>query len=359
MRPFLALALPAMVLSASAFAQSSVTLYGSIDNGITYVNNVAGSSSIRMQDGANKSNTLGFLGSEDLGGGQKALFKLENGFSANTGALGQGGLMFGKQAYVGLSDNRIGQVTLGRQYDFTVVLEHYLPCLQCGLFVVENADFDRISGDRLNNSVQFQSRDFGGLKIGTMYAFAQNATGSTNSGRAYSFMAEYTNGPFGAIAVATDINGAPVLASLLGTRSFLGVPVGPPGSVTVVDNQRILGAGVSYSFGALRTSAVYANTRLSNHDVASTDQILYVGAEYRITPSLLLSSGLSADRFEGSGWYSADAGIDYSLSKRTDVYLDGKYQTATGPGTRSSIALTAPSSTDKQVLARVGLRHLF
>jgi len=194
MRPFLALALPAMVLSASAFAQSSVTLYGSIDNGITYVNNVAGSSSIRMQDGANKSNTLGFLGSEDLGGGQKALFKLENGFSANTGALGQGGLMFGKQAYVGLSDNRIGQVTLGRQYDFTVVLEHYLPCLQCGLFVVENADFDRISGDRLNNSVQFQSRDFGGLKIGTMYAFAQNATGSTNSGRAYSFMAEYTNG---------------------------------------------------------------------------------------------------------------------------------------------------------------------
>jgi predicted porin len=44
---------------------------------------------------------------------------LENGFNSGTGALGQGGALFGRQAYVGLTKDGIGSLTLGRQYSFS------------------------------------------------------------------------------------------------------------------------------------------------------------------------------------------------------------------------------------------------
>ena len=59
---------------------------------------------------------LGIKGSEDLGGGMRALFVLENGFDITNGTSGQGGRQFGRQAFVGLGSDRYGTVTLGRQY---------------------------------------------------------------------------------------------------------------------------------------------------------------------------------------------------------------------------------------------------
>ena len=62
----------------------------------------------------------GLKGQEDLGGGLKAIFQLENGFDVGTGQLGQGGREFGRQAFVGVTGNSWGTVTLGRQYDPSV-----------------------------------------------------------------------------------------------------------------------------------------------------------------------------------------------------------------------------------------------
>ncbi|SPB18248.1 porin [Caballeronia novacaledonica] len=340
-------------------AQSSVTLFGSIDNGITYVNNYGGHSVVKMQDGVNKANALGFLGSEDLGGGMRAFFKLENGFNANTGALGQGGLMFGKQAYVGLGQRTLGEITLGRQYDFTVLLERYLPCLNCGLYGVQNADFDRVSGERLNNSVQYSTPVVAGFKAGAMYAFGQNAgASSTNLGRAISANVQYSYGPFSAAVVLTDINQAPTFAGLLGAPTVLGQRVTPT-ALLFVDKQRILGVGVSYAFASVNALALYTNTRLELAGRASTDQVLHVGGDWHVRPDIVLAAKLSFDRFEASRWYTATAGLDYLLSKRTDVYIDLDAQKASGAGTVASIALTAPSSTNRQFVSRIGVRHLF
>ncbi|WP_240655869.1 porin, partial [Paraburkholderia phosphatilytica] len=116
------LSLALLGAAGAAHAQSSVTLYGVLDNSIQYVSNVGGHSLWNMAAGNLQGNRFGLKGTEDLGGGLKAIFQLENGFNPNTGSLGQGGRMFGRQAYVGLSGDQWGTVTLGRQYDPVVDL---------------------------------------------------------------------------------------------------------------------------------------------------------------------------------------------------------------------------------------------
>jgi hypothetical protein len=79
-------------------------VYGLIDLGLTYYSSTLAQtkSLIRMDSGIAQSSRLGFRGNEDLGGGNAAFFTLETGFSADTGVLGQGGAIFGRQALVGI-----------------------------------------------------------------------------------------------------------------------------------------------------------------------------------------------------------------------------------------------------------------
>jgi outer membrane protein OmpU len=347
-------------LGASAFAQSSVTIYGSVDNGISYINNIGGKSVVKMADGINKSNALGFTGTEDLGGGLHSVFKLENGFSLNSGALGQG-LIFGKQAYVGLGKTGVGDVLLGRQYDYTLQLERYMvPFLNTGIMLFQNADLDRASGERLNNAVQFNSASFGGFSFGAMYSFGQNAgTSSTNSGRAYSANAQYSYGPFQAGLVVTDINNVQILAGATGVPTLLGQRM-TPSTVLLVDNQRILGAAGMYTFGDWRASAVYTNTKLQLTGQSATDQVVHLGGDYRPKPDIDLSAKVSYDKLDDSHWFMVNLAADYLLSKQTDIYVELAGQKAGGAtGTVASIAAMGTSSTDKQFVSRVGLRHFF
>jgi predicted porin len=78
--------------AAPVFAQNTVTLYGLIDEGFDYTNSVGGKSLSELQSGYAQGSRWGLKGTEDLGGGLKAVFQLENGFNVNNGKLGQGGL---------------------------------------------------------------------------------------------------------------------------------------------------------------------------------------------------------------------------------------------------------------------------
>ena len=124
MKKALASLLGTSLFSVGAYAQSSVTLYGIIDEGVNYTSNVAtpagGKALFNLSSGVLQGSRWGMKGAEELGGGLRAIFTLENGFDLNTGKLSQGGLEFGRQAFVGLSSNTAGTVTLGRQYDSVV-----------------------------------------------------------------------------------------------------------------------------------------------------------------------------------------------------------------------------------------------
>ncbi|WP_414143793.1 porin, partial [Burkholderia territorii] len=166
--------LVAGAVSAPVFAQSSVTLYGIVDAGITYVNNSHGSAQVAAQSGVAQGSRWGLKGAEDLGSGMKLIFQLENGFNVFNGKLGQGGLEFGRQAYVGLTDNAWGTLTLGRQYDPIVDLVQ--PASMNGnwgaLFSHAN-DIDNVdNGFRVNNAIKYVTPTFSGLSGEVMYALS-------------------------------------------------------------------------------------------------------------------------------------------------------------------------------------------
>lgn len=116
------LAAGACALAATgAHAQSSVTLYGIIDTGVEFVShaNAAGDHVVRMPGVTGElPSRWGLRGTEDLGGGYQAVFTLESGFNVRGGDLGQGGRLFGRQAFVGLKGG-FGTLAFGRQYTMT------------------------------------------------------------------------------------------------------------------------------------------------------------------------------------------------------------------------------------------------
>lgn len=98
----------------SAYAQSSLTLYGILDLYLQWGQGDRHQTTV--QSGGVSSSRLGFKGTEALGTGLSAVFVLESGILADVGAYAQGGLTFGRQAHVGLASSTHGTLSLGRQY---------------------------------------------------------------------------------------------------------------------------------------------------------------------------------------------------------------------------------------------------
>jgi len=99
MKKSIALAILASFAGAAS-AQSSVTVYGLLDAGITSEIGGAAGSIVKLATGVQSGNRLGFKGTEDLGNGLKANFQIENGFNADTGTARQGGALFGRHTGV-------------------------------------------------------------------------------------------------------------------------------------------------------------------------------------------------------------------------------------------------------------------
>jgi predicted porin len=368
-----------------AHAQSSVTLYGLIDAGVSYVSNVknsTGGSSRAFQygDGVESGSRWGLRGTEDLGGGMKALFVLESGFNSGTGASGQGGALFGRQAYVGLSKDGIGTVALGRQYAFTVDVlgANYSTGgnTAAGNYAWHVNDVDQLTSSRINNAVKFTSANFQGLTFGGLYGFSNQAgafAGAPAAGtvagssRAYSFGANYASGPFSIGAAYTDITypgqAAPTFSTTLANFS-----------TGTVRELRTFGVGGRYVFGPATLWALWTNTLFSPLSGSSTAYNAYeAGGKYAITPALYGGLGYTYSRASGSfagHWNQVNGVIDYALGKHTDMYLLGIYQQASGNANGVDLQAQVGSSassffqpsgpgSNRQVVVRVGMRHRF
>jgi predicted porin len=180
----------------AAHAQSTVTLYGIVDEGLNYTSNSKGHPLWNLSSGVMQGSRWGLRGTEDLGGGMKAIFVLESGFDMNNGTMGQGGLLFGRQAYVGLG-SRFGTVTLGRQYDSVV---DYVGPLEAagqwgGYIAAHPGDLDNLNNTyRTNNTVKFKSANYAGFKFGGTYS-PGGVAGNMSANQIWSLGAGYNNGP--------------------------------------------------------------------------------------------------------------------------------------------------------------------
>jgi predicted porin len=381
-----------LIAADTAHAQSSVTLYGSIDESLTYVHNAAGNKSvwsIGTNDNGNLSGTRwGLRGQEDLGGGMKAIFQLENGFSPSTGQLAQGGREFGRQAFVGLSSEHYGTVTLGRQYDplvdqIQVITEDdYFGSLFATPGDIDNYD----DSSRTNNSVKYLSPAYRGLQVEGMYAFG-GVPGQTGSGQTWALAAAYNNGPLtvaGGYFVAdnTSVTGAlrPSTTPASGWSSSsdgtfngslinLGFQTAKSMNIGRLAAQYIVGR---FTVGAAYSNVQYkadAQSAFASTETFNTGQAFL---NYQATPTILLGAGYSYTKSSGdtgATYNQVSLGAEYSLSKRTELYLVGAWQHAGGEtlnaqGTgvvsaQASIGSYGYPGTSTQELIGLGMRHKF
>ncbi|NKJ49154.1 porin [Burkholderia sp. SG-MS1] len=386
------LSLALLGVTGVAHAQSSVTLYGLIDESVQYVNNAtpAGGSLVQLFGGNLQGSRFGLKGSEDLGGGLKAIFQLENGFDINSGKLQQGSRMFGRQAYVGLAADQWGTFTAGRQYDPLVDMiqpltgDNYFGSTFATPGDVDNND----NSFRISNSLKYVSPVFAGFQVEGMYALG-GVAGSTGSGQTWSGAATYATGPFSiAAGYLHASNSSTTLAQRAGWSStatsdgtFDSAFPDAAGINSAYASSKSIGiasAAVQYVTGPFTANLSYSNAQYKPDSQSGflTTQKFNVGRVYlgyQVTPAALLGLGYAYTKGSGDAsatYHQVSLGGDYSLSKRTDLYLVGAWQHASGeqrdPTTGQLVSATASigsygnqASTDNQVMVSLGIRHKF
>lgn len=350
--PLSALAQPAPVPT------SNVSIYGVLDIGLTRVNNIDGQGISRLDDGIAQGSRLGFRGREDLGGGRAALFNLEMGVATDTGTLRQGGLGFGRASYVGLADSRLGQITMGRQFDqMTGTLLRFHPGMPSGIYGFTPGDADRVAGAWLDNQLTYASPDFGGFRFALQRGLSEGGTSATSPGGAWSASASYGSGPLNVGFATTSIKDQVVRpGTSFGVSQFLGNAVAPATAFTA--DYQTMGLGASYAFGPLTVSGLLTRSEYELASGASDAmKTASVSAAYKLG-ELILSSGLQRATLESSSWNTVTLAADYYLSKRTDVYTTLNLRDAS-EGTRAGLVTNGLSSDDRQTAVRVGIRHRF
>lgn len=377
-KKLIALAIAGLV-SAPAFAQSNVTIYGVADAGLAAGSH--GDTDFRgVLSGVLSGSRIGFKGSEDLGNGLKGVFVLEQGFDIGNGiaspAVGtasgatagpeygstndttDGDSVFSRQAYVGLS-GAFGTVSLGRQYapgyffNYDAVLGAYISpqsilSNNAGMTITPN------SAARWDNSVAYTG-SFSGLTVRGIWAARGNeltrsgavtpavAGTSPSYDDAYGLSADYANGPLAVGAVYQLSKG----------NSFTGNS----------SKQKEWGVGGSYDFGIVKLAASYqdaeslANTNNNDADLWQVGVIVPVGAAGNVH---LAYGEVDYDNANKAGAESYTLAYTHAVSKRTTAYAGWNRTTNDSNASKFGLVPTVSTNTgDDSDVFTVGVRHTF
>lgn len=165
----------------AAMAQSSMTLYGIVDSGVEFLThaNSKGDSLVRVPSiTGTVPSRWGIRGTDNLGNGYAAVFTLESGFNVGKGDMGQGGRLFGRQAFVGVK-TPYGTITLGRQYSASNSVISDSNVTGPILYKFGSTD-SYLSNARADNSIKYLGKAYGFTFMG-QYSFARDSTGTGNS----------------------------------------------------------------------------------------------------------------------------------------------------------------------------------
>ena len=329
-----------------AAAQSTVTLYGVADVGISSSKAANNATRLTEMSAGNQSgNRWGLRGTEDLGGGLKANFQFESGFSLDTGMSAQGGRLFGRQAWVGV-EGGMGQVRFGRQdLESATVLIGFDPFAQ-GFTYASGTSVILSNGPRVDNGITLRTANMGGFTAGLQYSFQADGAevaGSSNNATVTSLALRYGAGPFAAALTYDQVNNPAVGA----------------------DNQKHTTLGATYNFGPAQVFGMYARQRdvfatavtasaLPNYNEAGDSNAYTLGVAVPMGATRLMAQYARFDDKDAGNqdFRVISVGATYDLSKRTNLYVT--YADASASG-----AATAAADVREQNRLNIGLRHRF
>ena len=345
------IALAVLAASGAAMAQSSVTLYGVVDTGLTYSK---GEESVygMTHVGGNVNSRLGFRGVEDLGNGLKATFNLESGFSADDGTnyMGQDGLAFTRTSTVGLAGN-FGEVRLGRMLTSSyLAVSRYDAFGDTGI----GASLAWHGGQtgyaaRTENAISYSSPNFSGFKIGAEYGFGEQQKASDK--RYIGLGATYDNGPLSLGLGVDRLNGD--------TQN----------NTQQDENQTTWHLGGSYNFGVARLLGFYKESKFKDDGVGAAGESVKfktfglgvtapVGAAGEVRASYN-NYKISDDNGKAN---QLSLGYVHNLSKRTALYGTYAYiKNKDGLAFQLNGAMAGAGLKDgeKQHGLQLGVRHAF
>ncbi|GGY56304.1 porin [Pseudoduganella albidiflava] len=321
-QPALALAiLAAFSLNHSAFAQSSVELYGLLDVGVEYVNHAGddGGSLARVISGGKNTSRWGIRGSEDLGGGLKAVYNLEGGILMDTGAAD--GALFKRQAYVGL-DGKYGRLVIGRS--FTTTYDLVIKFDPLGF--APNYSWATTGGatgpskygmtTSFDNMVKYTGKS-GGFTYGASIGLGERA-GNANEGRKIALGGSWFGKGLGLMAACEQVNGTTVAPAIRRDRTN----VCHLASDYTTGDWRYTAGMRAYKLrhGAAATADLRGNTYWGGI-TRVIDDVTLTGAVYHID-TRNLPAGQDAD----PTMFVARAML--ALSKRTTLYVSAAHAKA-------------------------------
>ncbi|WP_353799365.1 porin [Thauera sp.] len=329
------------LVSAPAFAQSNVTVYGVADAAVGFGghgdNDFSG-----IVSGVLSGSRIGFKGTEDLGNGLKAVFTVEQGFDIGNGNEHIAGKQFSRQAFVGLGGS-FGTVSLGRQYapgyffNYDAVLgalvsPQSILSSNGGLTITPN------SAARWDNSVAYTG-SFSGLTARAIYSMnAVETDPNPNDDDAYGLSLDYANGPLSVGGVYQVVQNN-------------------------AEDQQEWGIGAGYDFGVVKLTGSYQAfdglgfVKGAEGDLWQVGLIVPVGAAGNVH---LAYGEYDRDDLNNRGAESWTVAYTHALSKRTTAYV-GYNSTENESGT-NGFGLVAGSTGDlgdDSDLFVVGLRHTF
>jgi predicted porin len=329
-KPLCAWALAALC-AGGAQAQSNVAVYGIVDMGWVHESGGVAGSVNNLNSGIASGSRLGFKGREDLGDGMAASFVVENGLNADTGAAGQGGLLFGRQAFVGLS-GKAGAITAGRQYSPYYKILRDVGDPFGAVSLAGRAGNLFATNTRVDNLMEYVSPDFAGVRADLAYGAGETA-GDSAKNRTLSGSLGYSSGALRVGAAMHQLDNA---------------------TATDRSTNRLLSA--SYRFPVLTAHLSYATTKgLGATD--SRDALAGVAVPMAAA-QLLLSYVRHDDRTvankDASQW---GIGYLYSMSKRTDLYAS--YATIHNHNGAKFVVGNATDKGSGNKAFDVGVRHSF
>lgn len=358
------IALAVLAASGAAMAQSSVTLYGVLDTGLTYSK---GEESVygMTHVGGNVNSRLGFRGVEDLGNGLKATFNLEAGMGVDDGNnymdKDSNGMAFRRTSTVGLQGS-FGEVRLGRMLTSSyLAVSRYDAFGDTGIgaslaWNPTNTGY----APRTENAISYTSPNFSGFKFGAEYGFGEQQKASDK--RYIGIGATYDNGPLSLGLGFDRLNG-------------------DTADNTAWDlNQTTWQLGGAYNFGVAKLMGFYKQSKDKETGLnAGNDSLKLktfglgvtapVGAagevrasynHYRASADItgLNTPTLKADQLS--------LGYVHNLSKRTALYgtyayLKNKNDSGVNMGLQLNGAMTGAGLSDSgaQHGLQVGIRHAF